>query len=295
MMAMAIASTACICNLQLVSLTLERANRMLVYPAPGSHRLQVRIPLLVEVLVGVAHGLGLGAPDHDLKVDRLQAVVLVAVDDTRRTGDAFPRTQPCGEALAAFVLDKDVEVALQHEEALLDLMGVCRISLARLHIHDRQGKVLCRDHGRIGVLAGAAGADEAVLRAFVALDLGVLECRPVRLLLAKAPDKLLHDVLDRDIDQFRRARMSCDAHGLTPVEGELFAERMLVPSASSTTRVDCLIRHPEALALLASLEGWRAESGRRPSRPAKTRAPQGDGLRAIDGARPVSAPRCAWA
>src|SRR4029077_4705192 len=96
--------------------------------AAGSHRLKVRIPLLVEVLVGVAHGLGLGAPDHDLKVDRLQAIVLVAVDDTGRTCDAFPRTQPGGEALAAFVLDKNVEVALQYEEALLDLMGVRRIS-----------------------------------------------------------------------------------------------------------------------------------------------------------------------
>src|SRR4051812_3460937 len=111
---MAIASTACICNLQLVSLTLEQA--IGAGPrAAGSHRLQVRIPLLVEVLVGVAHGLGLGAPDHDLKVDRLQAVVLVAVDDAGRTGDAFPRTQPGGKALAAFFLDKDVEVAMQNE------------------------------------------------------------------------------------------------------------------------------------------------------------------------------------
>src|SRR3954463_15285318 len=109
----AIASTACICTLQLVSLTLEQANRD---TAPRSHRLQVRIPLLVEVLVGVAHGLGLGAPDHDLKVDRLQAVVLVAVDDASRTGDAFPGAQPRGEALAALVLDEDVQVPLQHEE-----------------------------------------------------------------------------------------------------------------------------------------------------------------------------------
>src|ERR1700754_2530058 len=121
MAATASASTACICNLQLMRRTPDQANRRR-QPACGSHRLQVRVPLLVEVLVGVAHGLGLGAPDHDLKVARLQAVVLVAVDDAGRTSDAFPRTQPSREALAAFVLDKDVEVALQHEEALLDLM-----------------------------------------------------------------------------------------------------------------------------------------------------------------------------
>jgi hypothetical protein len=87
------------------------------------------------------------------------------------------------------------------------------VALPRLHIHDRQREVLRRDHGRIAVLAGAAGADEAVLRPLVALDLGVLECRPVRLLLAEAPDEFLHDVLDRDVDQLRRSRVACNAHG----------------------------------------------------------------------------------
>src|SRR5262245_12254618 len=174
----------------------------------------MRIPLLVELLVGVAHGLGLGASDHDLEVDRPEAVVLIAVDDAGRTRYAFPWTWPGGEALAALVLDEHVEVALQHEEALLDLVGVRGVALARLHVHDRQGEVLRRDHGRVAVLAGAAGADEPVLRALVALDLGVLVRRPIRLLLAKAPDVLLHDLIDRNIDQFRRARMPCNAHGL---------------------------------------------------------------------------------
>ncbi len=63
------------------------------------------------------------------------------------------------------------------------------------------------------MLAGAAGADEAVLRALVAFDLGVLECCPIRLLLAEASDIFLHDVFDRNIDQFRRAWMACNAHG----------------------------------------------------------------------------------
>src|SRR5262245_57583961 len=202
----------------------------------SSHRLEVCIPFLVEFLVGVAHGFGLGASDHDLEIDRLEAVVLIAVDDTGGTGDALPGTEPGGEALAALVLDEHVEIALQHEEALLDLVGVRGVALARLHIHDRQGEVLRRNDGRVAVLAGAAGADEPVLRALVAFDLGVLERRPIRLLLAKAPDVFLHDLLDRNIDQFRRARMACNAHGLLLWNGDCWAKRMLAPSGSSTTR-----------------------------------------------------------
>src|SRR5262245_38010324 len=203
----------------------------------SSHRLEVCIPFLVEFLVGVAHGFGLGASDHDLEIDRLEAVVLIAVDDTGGTRDALPGTEPGGEAPAALVLDEHVEIALQHEEALLDLVGVRGVALARLHGHDRQGEVLRRNDGRVAVLAGAAGADEPVLRALVAFDLGVLERRPIRLLLAKAPDVFLHDFFDRNIDQFRRARMACNAHGLLLWNGIVgWAERMLAPRASSTTR-----------------------------------------------------------
>ncbi len=194
------------------------------------------VALLVEVLVGVAHGLGLGASDHHLEIDRLQAVVLVAMDHARRARDAFPRAEPRGDALAAFILDEHVEKALQHEEALLDLVGVRGISLAGFHVHDREREILRRDDAGIAVLAGTAGADETVLGALVTLDLGVLEGRPVRLLLAKAPDKFLHDVLDRDIDQLRRPWMTCNAHE-TLLSCETFPEKpMLRPRGSSTTR-----------------------------------------------------------
>src|SRR5690349_6967929 len=47
------------------------------------HRLQMRIAPLIKVLVGIAHGLWLSPPEHDLEIDRLEAVVLVAVDDAR--------------------------------------------------------------------------------------------------------------------------------------------------------------------------------------------------------------------
>src|SRR6476469_10633686 len=85
----------------------------------GSHRLEVGIPAFEQFVVGVAHGFGLGAAQHDLEIDWSEAVVLIAVDDARRTRDALPRPEPRGEALAALVLDEDVEIALQHEENLL--------------------------------------------------------------------------------------------------------------------------------------------------------------------------------
>jgi hypothetical protein len=52
-----------------------------------------------------------------------------------------------------------------------------------------------------------------MLRALVAFDLGVLERRPVGLLLAEAPDIFLHDLFDRHADELGRTRMSCNAHG----------------------------------------------------------------------------------
>src|SRR5262249_12599416 len=94
-----------------------------------SHRLEMRVAALVEILVGIAHRVGLGAADHYLEIDRLEAVVLIAVNHSGRTGDAFPWPEPRGEALAAFVLDEHVEKALQHEKAFFDLMGVRGITL----------------------------------------------------------------------------------------------------------------------------------------------------------------------
>jgi hypothetical protein len=50
----------------------------------GSHRLEVGIAPLVEVLVRIAHGFGLGAAQHHLEIDRRETVVLVAVDHAGR-------------------------------------------------------------------------------------------------------------------------------------------------------------------------------------------------------------------
>ena len=135
--------------------------------------------------------------------------------------------------LAALVLDEHVEKALQHEENLLDLVRVRGVALAGLDIHDREREILRRDHGRIAVLAGAAGADEAMLRALEAFDLGVLERGPVRLLLAEAADEFLHDLFDRHIDEFRRARMAGNAHGCAPVKLAGWREFILATATPS--------------------------------------------------------------
>ena len=86
----------------------------------------------VQLIVGVAHGLRLAAAEHHLKIDRRKRLVLKTVDDAGRTGDALPWTEPGRDPLAALVLDKNVEIALQHEKALLDLMGMRGVALARL-------------------------------------------------------------------------------------------------------------------------------------------------------------------
>src|SRR5258708_2915245 len=50
----------------------------------------------VELDIGVPHRLRTAAAEHDLEVDRLHALVLIAVDDPGRTGDAFPWPEGAG-------------------------------------------------------------------------------------------------------------------------------------------------------------------------------------------------------
>ena len=74
------------------------------------------------------------------------------------------------------------------------------------------------------MLARAARADEAMLGALVALDLGVLERRPIGNAIQKARDVALGDVGDQYVLEFGRARMpGDDAHGTPPsgLGGEL--------------------------------------------------------------------------
>src|SRR5262249_6267631 len=132
-----------------------------------------------------------------------------------------------------------------------------------------------RDDSWIAVLAGTARADEAVLRAFVALDLGVFERRPIRLLLAEASDIFLHDVLDRNIDQFRRTRMPCNAHGSLLSNGIVGIESIpalrrqsikrpvLMPIRKGPSLVCCLRELPDASGRERKLARLRAERAQR--------------------------------
>src|SRR5215469_3790365 len=155
-------------------------------------RPKMGVALLVKLVVGVTHGFRLAAAEHHLEIDGRETVVLIAVNHAGRAGDAFPRAEPRRHPLAALVLDEDVEKALQHEKALLDLVRMRGVALARLHIHDREREVSGRNDRGVAMLAGAAGANEAMLRPLVALDLGILERRPIRRLLAKTADILFH-------------------------------------------------------------------------------------------------------
>src|SRR3979490_840200 len=224
----------------------------------------MRVAPLIELVVGIAHGVRLAAAEHHLEIDRPEAVILIAMDPARRARDAFPWAQPRGQALAALVLDEDVEKALQHEEAFLDLMGMGRIALARLDIHDREREIARRDDARVAVLAGAAGADEAMLGALEAFDLGALEGRPVRLLLAEAADEFLHDVLDRHADELGRPRMTCNAHedllcGLG-CRGRIYAfvDRAVNKSVISLHSPTPIPAGATAAARAARPRGWRA-------------------------------------
>src|SRR5260370_21107808 len=133
----------------------------------------------IELVIGIADGRRGVAPKHDLEVDGLEAVVDIAVDLAGRARDALPLSEPRLDAVSRFVLEKDGEEPIEHEEYLLDLMGMRGVSLARRHVHDTQREAARRDHRGIVMLARAAAADEAVLGALVALLLRILEGVPI--------------------------------------------------------------------------------------------------------------------
>src|SRR3984885_3371277 len=176
----------------------------------------MRILALVQLIVDVAHGLRLAAAEHHLKINWRKRLILKSMDPARRTGDALPWTEPRRDPLAVLVLDKNVEIALQHEKTLLHLVGVRGVALARFAIHDRQSEIAGRDHRGVVVLAGGAGADKAMLRALKTFDFGIGEGGPIGLLVAEAPDIFLHDVFERNALEFFWTRMPCDAHEITP-------------------------------------------------------------------------------
>src|SRR3546814_19346731 len=72
-----------------------------------------------------------------LEVDRLEAVVHIAVDHARRTGNAFPRPQARGNALPLIVLQKPRKKPLKNEENFFDFLGLSGIT--------QIGRASCRE------------------------------------------------------------------------------------------------------------------------------------------------------
>ena len=61
---------------------------------------------LIEIFVGVTHGVRLAASQHHLEIDRSKAIVLVAMDYTRRARDTLPGPESCGKPIAVLLLDE---------------------------------------------------------------------------------------------------------------------------------------------------------------------------------------------
>src|SRR4051794_400866 len=97
------------------------------------------------------------------------------MDHAGRTGDAFPWPERAAQPAAAFIFDENREITAQHKEHFLDFMRMCGISLPRRHEHDGQREAARRNDIGIAMLARAAGANETMLRAAIAVDLGILE------------------------------------------------------------------------------------------------------------------------
>src|SRR5205807_8477891 len=86
-------------------LTLPRRPLSTLFPYTTLFR-SMCVAALVQLVVGIAHRLRPRLAEHHLKVDRLQALIHIAVDHAGRAGDAFPRPELDVDASTVFVLDR---------------------------------------------------------------------------------------------------------------------------------------------------------------------------------------------
>src|SRR5690242_2521029 len=178
-----------------------------------SSRFQMCIAVLVEFVIGITHGLGPRPSEHHLEINGFETLVLVAVNDAGRAGDAFPWSEDPADAISGLILDEHHQISTQYEENFLHFMGVGSVSLTGRHKHDAERKAARRDYVRIGMFARPAGADETVLRPAIPFDFCVLERRPVAVLFTEAANMGAHDFFQRCPFQFRRALMPRYRHG----------------------------------------------------------------------------------
>src|SRR4029450_870816 len=148
------------------------------------------VPPGLQSSIDVGHEVGPALAEHDLQVGGLEADVLVAVDDLGGARHAGPLSGHRPDPLAGAILEEDLHLALQDEEDLFDLVPVGRVALARRHDHDAPREVPGRNIAAIG-LAGGPVADEAVLRATIAVHARVRERVPVPLSVSPTRDLTL--------------------------------------------------------------------------------------------------------
>ena len=102
----------------------------------------------------------------------------------------------------AFVLNKDIQITLEDEKALLNFVRMCSVTLARLNVHNRQCEIPRWDYGRIIMLSRPTRTDETVLRALEALNLGVFKSCPIRFLFFEAAYIFFHNIFDMNVLKF---------------------------------------------------------------------------------------------
>src|SRR6185437_1295207 len=114
--------------------------------------IQMRVTMAKELVIRITHRLRLSSTQHDLDIDRLEAVILEPMDDACRTRKTIPGSHALGDAMPRLILDEDGEDTLEHEEYFLAFMGMGSVALTRGHKDDAHGEGLCRDDVRIIML-----------------------------------------------------------------------------------------------------------------------------------------------
>src|SRR5207247_9497662 len=110
---------------------------------------------------------------------------------------AVPCSDPGLDALARAVLEEHFHLSLEDEEDLLDLVGVRGVALTWRHEHDAEREAAGGNEVRVAVLAGAAGADEPVLRTTIAVHAGVGARVPVGLPVGQARELTSDEDVER--------------------------------------------------------------------------------------------------
>ena len=103
------------------------------------------VPAGKKFFIRIAHGIGAALAEHDLKINRLQTIIYVTVDNAGWAGNAFPRTKRAVNLPPrALVFEKNLQMPFEDKKYFLNFMGVRGISFAGIdeHYAERKGAAL---------------------------------------------------------------------------------------------------------------------------------------------------------